>query len=148
MGRFADLCGEVAASLEEGVEGLVLPPESWDRFRADWQEEDVEDAIALVQESLLQTELVDAADSLTARMLDLLAPYGTEAGFKKVEAGQATLTIEDVGQITRRVARLDDVLETFREHAPAENPDFETLRARLANHGIEEEMAADREAEE
>ena len=45
MGRFAELCGEVAASMEEDVNGLTLPPEAWDRFRSDWQEEDIEDAM-------------------------------------------------------------------------------------------------------
>jgi hypothetical protein len=146
MGRFADLCGDVAASLEEGVEGLALPPEAWDRFRsADWDEGDIEDAIALVQESLMQTELVDAADSLSARMVDLLASFGGSDGFAKVVAGEARLTVEDVGHLARRVARLEDVLETFRDSAPAPNPAFEELRRRLADHGIEAEMSAEDE---
>jgi hypothetical protein len=140
MGRFADLCGEVAASLEEGVEGLTLPPEAWDRFRTDWTDEDVEDAISLVRESLIQSELVDAADSLSARMVELLGQFGAAAAFKKVEAGEAHLSVEDIGQVTRRVARLEEVLEAFRDG-------FESLRQRLADHGIEAEMAAGRESE-
>jgi uncharacterized protein with von Willebrand factor type A (vWA) domain len=148
MGRFADLCGDVAASLEEGVEGLALPPEAWDRFRASWEEEDIEDAIALVQESLLQGELIDAADSLSARMVDLLATFGGADAFQKVEGGQARLTLDDVGQLARRVGRLEDVLETFRDHPPAPNDAFDALRRRLADYGIEADMASGREEDE
>jgi hypothetical protein len=147
MGRFADLCGEVAASLEEGVEGLTLPPEAWDRFRTDWTDEDVEDAISLVRESLIQSELVDAADSLSARMVELLGQFGAAAAFKKVEAGEAHLSVEDLGQVTRRVARLEEVLEAFRDNPPPPDEGFESLRQRLADHGIEAEMAAGRESE-
>jgi uncharacterized protein with von Willebrand factor type A (vWA) domain len=146
MGRFADLCGDVAASLEEGVEGLALPPDAWDRFRGSWDEEDIEDAIALVQESLLQSELIDAADSLSARMVELLGSFGNDEGFQKAAAGQATLTVDDLGQLARRVGRLEDVLETFRDVQPPENPEFERLRVRLADHGIEAEMALGRES--
>ena len=35
MGRIVDLCGEVAAAADEGPEGLILPPEAWDRLRTD-----------------------------------------------------------------------------------------------------------------
>ena len=54
MGRFADLCGEVAAALEEDATGsnLTLPPEAWDRFRTDWSEEDIEDAMGHVKYAL------------------------------------------------------------------------------------------------
>jgi hypothetical protein len=144
MGRFADLCGEVAASLEEGVEGLTLPPEAWDRFRADWDDEDVEDALALVRESLMQSELVDAADSLSARMVEMLATFGSEAAFKQAEAGEGHLSIDTIGQVTRRVARLEEVLEGFRDTVPPPDPGFESLRRRLADHGIEAEMATGR----
>jgi hypothetical protein len=147
MGRFADLCGEVAASLEEGVDELTLPPEVWDRLRSDWEEEDVEDAIALVRESLLQSELVDAADSLSARLVDMLAAYGTPEAFQKVGAGEARLSIEAIGQLTRRVARLEEVLDTFRDNPPDEHAGFQALRQRLADHGIEAEMAAGRDAD-
>lgn len=147
MGRFADLCGEVAASLEEGVEGLTLPPEAWDRFRGDWQEEDVEDAIALVRESLMQGELVDAADSLSARLVEILGTYGSPGAFQTITAGEARLSLEVVGQLARRVARLEEVLEAFRDNPPPEQTGFESLRRRLADHGIEAEMAADEDEE-
>src|SRR5687767_2008306 len=144
MGRFADLCGEVAASLEEGVEGLALPPEAWDRFRSDWAEEDIEDAIALVRESLMQSELVDAADSLSARLVEWLGVYGSPGTFATVESGEARLSVDILGQLARRVARLEEVLEAFRDNPPPDQAGFESLRRRLADHGIEAEMAAGR----
>jgi hypothetical protein len=140
MGRFADLCGEVAASLEEDADGLKLPPEAWDRFRSDWQEEDIEDAMGLVQESLMQDELVDAADSLSARLVDWLSEFGTDAAFRSVEAGEARISVDALGQITRRVARLEEALTRYRDVLPPENAAFDSLRGRLANHGIEDEM--------
>jgi hypothetical protein len=146
MGRFADLCGEVAAALEDDVEGLTLPPEAWDRFRREqWKEEDIEDAMGLVQESLMQDELVDAADSLSARMVEWLGTYGGPEGFKQADAGEARLGLDVIGQLARRVGRLEDALERYRDSRPAPNPDFERLRVRLADHGIEDEMARDRE---
>jgi hypothetical protein len=67
MGRIADLCGEIAAAADEGPEGLVLPPDVWDRLRGDWSDADIEDGLAFVRDSLLQTELVDASSSSSGR---------------------------------------------------------------------------------
>lgn len=145
MGRIVDLCSDIAESAEEGAEGLVLPPDTWDRLRAEWSEEDIDDALGLVQESLLQSELVDAADSLNARLLDLLSPYGDAPAFQKLAAGAAVLSVDDVGQVARRVARLEEVLESYRDNAPPDRVGFEALRGRLADHGIEEEMSAPEE---
>jgi hypothetical protein len=147
MGRFADLCGEIAASLEEGVDELTLPPEVWDRLRGDWDEDDIEDAIALVRESLLQSELVDAADSLSGRLVELLGTYGAEAEFRKAESGEARLPFDALGQLARRVSRLEEVLEAFRDNPPDADAGFESLRQRLADYGIEAEMATDRAAD-
>jgi hypothetical protein len=148
MGRFAELCGEVAASMEEDVNGLTLPPEAWDRFRSDWQEEDIEDAMGLVQESLMLDELVDAADSLSARMVDWLGDFGTEASYRSTEAGEARVSLDALGQLTRRVARLEEALARYRDKLPPTNPGFETLRGRLANQGIEEEMRSSEDENE
>jgi hypothetical protein len=140
MGRIVELCGEVAAEAEEGPEGLVLPPESWERLRGEWQDQDIEDALALVQDSLMQAELVESADSLSARLLDLLGGYGETSAFRKAESGQATMTLEEIGQLARRVARLEEVLETYREGVPPDRKGFDALRRRLADQGIEDEM--------
>ena len=82
MGRILDLFGEVAAEADEGNAGLELGPEAWDRLRSEWKDEDVEDALALVHESLLQSELVEAAESLTGRLLEILGVYGNPAPFE------------------------------------------------------------------
>ena len=58
MGRIVDLCGEIAAAAEEGPEGLVLGPEMWDRLRDEWTDDDIEDALGLVRDSLMLGELV------------------------------------------------------------------------------------------
>jgi hypothetical protein len=79
MGRIVDLCGEIAAEAEEGEGGLVLPPDAWDRLREEWTDEEIEDALNLVRENLLQSELVESADSLSARLLEVLGTLG-EAG--------------------------------------------------------------------
>jgi hypothetical protein len=142
MGRIVDLCSEIAEAAEEGSEGLELPPDAWERLRAGWTDEDIEDALSLVQESLLQSELVDSADSLSARLLDLLGSYGEASRFQAVESGRAVLGLEEVAQLARRVARLEEVLESYRDSPPPDRRGFDALRQRLADHGIEEEMQA------
>src|SRR5918996_6201414 len=140
MGRIVDLCCEIATSAEEGPDGLVLPPEVWDRLRTDWSEEDIDDALGLVRDSLLQAELVDSADSLSAHLLELLGSYGEAAGFHQVESGGAVLTVDVVGQLEPRGARLEEVLEGYREGAPPDRRGFDALQRRLADVGIEDEM--------
>ena len=75
MGRIVDLCGEIAAAVEEGSEGLFLPPDDWERLRQEWTDEDIEDALGFVRESLLQSELVESADSLSARLVEVLGQF-------------------------------------------------------------------------
>jgi len=79
MGRIVDLCGEVAAAADEGPDGLVLPAEAWGRLREGWSDEDIEDALGFVKDSLLQSELVEAADSLSARLVEVLSGLGLTA---------------------------------------------------------------------
>ena len=147
MGRIVDLCGEIAAESEEGPEGLVLSPDGWDRLRHDWSEEDIEDAMGLVRDSLLLGELVDAADSLNARLLDILGNFGDDVAFKEAAEGRGTVSIEAIGQIARRVDRLEEILEVYRDGRPPDRQGFDALRRRLADHGIEAEMEAADERE-
>lgn len=140
MGRILDLCGEIAAAAEEGPEGLVLPPDVWDRMREEWSDEEIEDAIQLVHESLLQGELVESADSLSARLVDVLGAYGDPEAFQRIEAGTASLDLETVGQLVRRVARVEEILEAFRDSASPDRRGFDRLQRRLADYGIEREM--------
>ena len=136
MGRIAELCGEIAEIAEEGPEGLVLSPDGWDRLREEWNDDEIQDGLDLVRDSLLLTELVEAADSLSARMVDVLGSYA--ADFGKVEAGTATIGLDVVGQLARRVARLEDVLELYRDGRNPDHASFDALQERLAVHGLED----------
>jgi hypothetical protein len=140
MGRIVDLCAEVAAAADEGAEGLVLSAEAWDRLREDWKEDEIEDALAFVRDSLLQGELVNAADSLSAELLTLLGGFGTAASFAKVEAGEARYTVEAIARLARRVARLEEALDGFRDGSRPDNRGFGALQTRLMDVGIEREM--------
>ena len=140
MGRIVELCGEIAESAEEGSEGLRLPPEDWERLSQDFTDEEIEDALSLVNESLYQGELVEAADSLSARLLELLGGFSEEAAFGRAASGEARLPIDVIGQLARRVARLEELLDFFRDQAPPDRRSFEALRRRLADLGIESEM--------
>ncbi|HUG52892.1 MAG TPA: hypothetical protein VMR21_04805 [Vicinamibacteria bacterium] len=147
MGRIVDLCGEIAAAAEEGPAGLILPPDAWERLRADWDDEDIEDALGLVHDSLRQGELVESADSLSARLVEVLGGWGEPVAFRRAEANEAVLPFEVVGQLTRRVARLEEILEAYREGATPDRSGFDALQRRLADHGIETEMEEGREAD-
>lgn len=144
MGRIVDLCGEIAAEAEEGPEGLVLSTEAWERLRTDWDDEDIEDAMSLVRDSLLQGELVEAADSLSARLVEVLGGFGESAAFKQAEAAGARIDLATMGHLARRVERLEEILEAYREGPPADRRGFDALRQRLADQGIEAEMSEGR----
>lgn len=143
MGRIVDLCGEIAAAAEEGPEGLILPPEDAARLRDEWSDEDIDDALSLVHESLVQGELVEAADSLSSRLLEVLGAFGGASAFKTVETDGARVPLEAVNALTRRLARLEVVLDSFREGARPDRSGFEELRRRLADVGIEDEMESE-----
>jgi hypothetical protein len=138
MGRIVDLCAEIAEAAEEGEDGLVLPPEMWDRLREDWNDEDIDDALGLVRDSMLLGELAESADSLSARLVDILGGYADEASFRKVEAGEATISLDVVGQLARRVARLEDILAAYRDDGGPDHTGFDALQERLAGHGLED----------
>ncbi|MCG6927971.1 MAG: hypothetical protein LJF30_22025 [Acidobacteria bacterium] len=148
MGRMVDLCGEVAAVVEEGAEGLVLPVEAREELLADWPEEDIEDALGFVTDSYLQSELVDAADSLSARLVEVLGAYGEEKAFEAAAAGKATLGIDEVRQLAHRLDRLEEILDVYRDEGSPDRQGFEALRKRLLDQGIEDEMRPDWEKAE
>ena len=145
MGRIVDLCGDVAAAADEGPDGLVLPVEAWDKLRDDWSDEDIQDALGLVRESLLQGELVEAADSLSARLVELLGTWGDEAAWARAALGQVSVPLDVIGQLARRVDRVEEVLETFRDDQGPDRRGFDELRRRLIDLGIEEQMKGDDE---
>lgn len=141
MGRIVDLLAEVVAGAEEGPDGkLVLEPDDWERLRGEWQDEDIEDMLELARNSLYQTDLVEAADSLSARLLEWLGELGGEAAFRHASERGATVAIETVAQIARRVERLEEALETLRDEPGPERAGFDDLQERLMNRGIERMM--------
>jgi hypothetical protein len=143
MGRFIDLCTEVATAAEEGGEGLVLSPEAWDRFREEFGDDEIEDALKIVQENLIQEELVDATDSLSASLVEILSPYGSDQGFAEAQRDGVALTLGEVAHLARRVARLEDILSGYRDGAPPDRKGLDALTRRLLDHGIESEMGSD-----
>jgi hypothetical protein len=143
MGRIVDLCGEVAAAADEGPVGLVLPPDAWERLRADWSDEEIEDALGFVKDSLLQSELVEAADSLSARLIELLGTWGDAKGFAAAVQGRTTISVDVIRQIAHRVERLEEILELLRDQKGPDRRGFDALQRRLIDQGIEEEMRPD-----
>ena len=145
MGRIVDLCGEVAAAAEDGAEGLVLSAEAWDKLRADWSDEDIEDALAFVNDSLLHSELAEAADSLSARLVELLGSWGEPKAWASAVEGHASVSLDTIGQLARRVARIEEILEVYRDDKGPDRRGFDELRRRLIDHGIEAEMESGRD---
>lgn len=143
MGRILDLCGDIAAAAEEGPEGLILSVDAWDRLRQDWTDEDIEDGLGLVNHSLMQAELVESADNLSARLVEVLGTFGEKGAFGELEKGTARLSVDVIGQLTRRVARLEEVLGSHREGTPPDRRGFDALQRRLADCGLEDEMERD-----
>ncbi len=143
MGRIVDLCGEIAAAADEGPEGLELAPEDWQRLRETWSDEEIEDALGFVKDSLLQSELVESADSLSARLVELLGGWGDDQPWRDAVEGRAVLTVDAIRQLARRVDRLEEILELFRDQKGPERGGFDRLRRRLMDQGIEEEMRPD-----
>ncbi len=143
MGRIVDLCGEVAAAADEGPEGLVLPLDAWDRLRDEWSDEDIEDALGLVKDSLLQSELVEAADSLSARLVELLGTWGEASAWAAAVEGHASMPLAAIRQLAHRVERLEEILELYRDHAGPDRRGFDELRRRLLDLGIEVDMRPD-----
>ena len=90
--------------------------------------EEIEDALSLVNESLFHGELAEAADSLSARLLDVLGGLGEAEAFAAAQSGGARLTLDVVGQLARRLDRLEEVLEAFRDGAPPDRRGFDALK--------------------
>jgi len=143
MGRIADLCGEIAELADEGPDGLQLPPDGWDRLRQHWSDEDIQDALGVVKESYLQNELVESADSLSTRLVELLGSWGDARGWRTAVEGGATLSVEVIRQIAHRLDRLEEILEAYRDQKGPDRRGFDRLQQRLMDHGIEEEMRPD-----
>jgi hypothetical protein len=140
MGRIADLCGEIAAAADEGEEGLVLSAEARERLREEWSDADIEDALGFVRDSFLQSELVEAADSMSARLLELLGTWGEARAWTAAVEGHASVSIDVIRQLAHRLDRLEEILELFRDEKGPDRRAFDELQRRLMDQGIEDEM--------
>ena len=143
MGRIAELCGEIAAVADEGPEGLALPLDAWDRLRQHWSDDDIEDALGLVKDSLLQSELAESEDNVSTHLVELLGRWGDAKGWKEVIAGRATLSVDVLRQIAHRLERLEEILELHRDQKGPDRRGFDRLQRRLMDQGIEDEMQPD-----
>jgi hypothetical protein len=143
MGRIANLCGEVVEAAEEGPDGLVLPPEAWERLRKDWSDEDIEDAFGLVKDSWLQSDLVEASDSLSARLVEVLGAWGDAKAWVAAVEGHASISIDVIRQLAHRLDRLEEILDAYREEKGPDRRGFDELQRRLMDQGIEDEMRPD-----
>ena len=143
MGRIVDLCGEIAAVADEGPEGLALPLDAWDRLRQHWSDDDIEDALGLVKDSLLQSELAESADNVSTHLVELLGRWGDAKGWKEVIAGRATLSVDVLRQIAHRLEGLEEILELHRDQKGPDRRGFDRLQRRLMDQGIEDEMQPD-----
>ncbi len=148
MGRIVDLCGDVAAAAEEGSEGLVLPLEAWDKLRDDWSDEEIEDALALVRDSIVHSELVEAADSLSARLVELLGTWGEAKAWAAAVEGHAAVPLAAIRQLAHRVDRLEEILELCRDLKGPDRRGFDELQRRLMDQGIEKDMRPDWEQQD
>jgi hypothetical protein len=140
MGKLADLCGEIAAEAEEGSRGFSLPASVWDRLRADWAEDEIEDALDLVHANLLQNEIVEAADSLSARMVEFLGTFGDAQSFTQASRDEGRIPFDTLIGLARRIDNLEERLQVIRAGSPVNRAAFDALLERLANAGIEEQM--------
>jgi len=143
MGRIVDLCGDDAAAADEGPEGLLLPLDAWDKLRQNWSDEDIEDALGFVKDSLLQAELVESADSLSVRLVELLGSWGGAKGWRDAVEGRATLGVDVIRQIAHRLDRLEEVLEVYRDQQGPDRRGFDRLQRHLMDEGIEDLMRPD-----
>jgi hypothetical protein len=143
MGRIVDLCGEVAAEADEGPDGLILPPDAWERLRGGWSDEEIEDALGFVKDSLLQSELFEAADNVSARLVELLGTWGEAKAWAAAIEGHATISVDVIRQLAHRLDRLEEVLEVYRDQEGPDRRGFDELQRRLMDQGIEDEMRPD-----
>jgi hypothetical protein len=143
MGRIADLCSDIAEAADEGKDGLVLSAEAREKLRGQWSDADIDDALALVHAQSLQNELVEVADSMSARLLELLGTWGEARGWTAAVEGHASVSMDDIRQLAHRLDHLEEMLDLFRDEKGPDRRGFDQLQRRLMDHGIELEMRPD-----
>jgi len=140
MGRIVELITDVAASADEEGVNLTLPMVDFDRLRDDWGDDEIEDALALAQTAFHHEAVNEAADSLCARVIEVLGTFADEERFKSACEDGAPVPVESLAHLARSVAYLNEALSLVRDAPPPDLARFNTLLERLANRGIEAEM--------
>lgn len=141
MGRIVELITDVAASADEEGPNLTLPMVDFDRLRDDWGDDEIEDALALAQTAFHHEAVTEAADSLCARVIEVLGTFADEKRFESCAEPGASLPVESLANLARSVAYLEEALSLVRDAPPPDLARFNQLLERLANRGIEAEMA-------
>jgi antitoxin component HigA of HigAB toxin-antitoxin module len=141
MGRIVELITDVAASADEEGVNLKLPMVDFDRLRDDWGDDEIEDALALAQTAFHHEAVNEAADSLCARVIEVLGTFADEKRFAGACEEGAPLPVDALAHLARSVAYLDEALNLVRDAPPPDLTRFNQLLERLANRGIETEMA-------
>ena len=141
MGRLVELITDVAASADEEGVKLSLSTSDFDRLRDDWGDDEIEDALALAQTAFHHEAVNEAADSLSARVIEVLGMFADEKRFLSCADPDAALPTETLAQLARSVAYLEEALALVRDAPPPDRTRFDKLLERLANLGIEAEMA-------
>jgi len=140
MGRIVELITDVAASADEEGANLTLPMGDFDRLRDDWGDDEIEDALALAQTAFHHEAVNEAADSLCARVIEVLGTFADEKRFADCSEPGAPLPVESLANLARSVAYLEEALSLVRDAPPPDLALFNRLLERLANRGIEAEM--------
>ena len=140
MGRLIELLTDVAASADEQGTSLVLPNGDFDRLRDDWGDDEIEDALAVAQTAFHHEAVNEAADSLCARVIEVLGTFADEQRFLSAADPGAPLPTETLAQLARSVSYLEEALTLVRDAPPPDRTRFDKLLERLMNRGIEEEM--------
>jgi antitoxin component HigA of HigAB toxin-antitoxin module len=140
MGRLIELITDVAASADEEGTSLTLSPGDFDRLRDDWGDDEIEDALALAQTAFHHEAVNEAADSLSARVIEVLGTFADEKRFQGSADPGAPVHMETLAQLARSVSYLEEALSLVRDAPPPDRTRFNELLERLANRGIEAEM--------
>ena len=101
------------------------------------------EGVALSSAEVIDDVTIDVDSPAVVTTLDVRVSASTDDAEQQVSGGNANLTSDEIGQLARRVDRLEEVLEIFRDAAPPDRVGFDALRGRLTDLGIETEMAAD-----
>jgi len=141
MGRLVELITDIAASADEAGTQLSLSTSDFDRLRDDWGDDEIEDALALTQTAFHNEAVNEAADSLSARVIELLGTFADEQRFASCAEPDAAVPTETLAHLARSVVYLEEALALVRDAPAPDRSRFDKLLERLANQGIEAEMA-------